>query len=145
MRLIHYKRLLKLARHLESGKLFHNRFDYRIISQETSCGTVGCAVGEAMHLFGKKRPGVDNYAESVNLFGISSEEYGFLFCPQAVIGLKSPLSPYATEYEVALHIRKFVMDKLRVVRPRVKTEPCPVCEGSGKVEIVHKEDAKCHA
>jgi hypothetical protein len=62
MKKIHKDRLLKLARHLEKGKLSHKTFDFRRFSMqelppedpsdlENYCGTAGCAIGECPAVF----------------------------------------------------------------------------------------------
>jgi hypothetical protein len=48
---IHGERLLKLAGHIESGKLGHDRFDFGHISVKAECGTLGCAMGELPFCF----------------------------------------------------------------------------------------------
>ena len=42
------RRLLKLAEHLESGELGHQKFDFSRFNNTTEpkCGTAGCAIGE---------------------------------------------------------------------------------------------------
>lgn len=51
---IHRKRLLKLIRHLERGKLHHKVFDFSTWDEGpkiNGCRTNGCAVGECPGLF----------------------------------------------------------------------------------------------
>lgn len=52
------ERLLKLADHLESGKLGHDRFDFGYIHREDSdqpTNTCGCAMGEVKYCFSELR------------------------------------------------------------------------------------------
>ncbi len=53
--MIKYNRLLKLAKHLESGKLGHKKFDFSMVSggakKPYTCGTSGCALGECPIVF----------------------------------------------------------------------------------------------
>lgn len=57
MKRIYKDRLLKLANHLEKGKLAHKKFDYSVFSAsvkpipEGSCGSRGCALGECPAIF----------------------------------------------------------------------------------------------
>lgn len=54
MKSIHKNRLLKLAAHLEKGKLGHKVFAFAYINanarglelKRNGCGTMGCAIGE---------------------------------------------------------------------------------------------------
>jgi hypothetical protein len=47
MRKIRFDRLLKLAKHLASGKLGHKLFDFGQYNDgDWSCGSAGCAIGE---------------------------------------------------------------------------------------------------
>lgn len=59
---IRFDRLLKLAKHLQSGKLGHKRFDFNNVHtvprsmkskviQDGFCGTAGCAMGELPIIF----------------------------------------------------------------------------------------------
>lgn len=155
MTLTHYKRLLKLARHLERGKLYHEVFKYDGFSEGKMFGlfgrSCGCALGEAKVIFLGQRVGDSNrelnkWDVAGQLFGISQEEAGYLFAPCNISGSPNSMLPTATQYQVAAHIRKFVMDKLGVVRPKVrvrvegvKTEPCPVCEGTGSIQVIEEE------
>lgn len=127
------ERLLKLADHLESGKLLHPMFDYTVYnlvddqSEEeiesaggNVCGTAGCAIGEAPAIWPDKFKFDRNYVVLKNSvgedsestctifsewFGISTMDYRFLFLP---CDLDNPLSQSASPKEVAQHIRKFV-------------------------------------
>jgi len=122
------RRLLKLAKHLESGKLGHDQFNYSIYHDEDICGTAGCAIGECPFVFpehwvfrrtgryGVKflklksaKPGQLTRDSSMEFFGLSLAQHQFLFVP----GMRgSPLSVIASRQEVAAHIRKFV-EKIR--------------------------------
>jgi hypothetical protein len=59
MKSIHKKRLLKLAKHLESGKLAHKKFNFGVWNGDQSgdqlyvngCGYCGCAIGECPAVF----------------------------------------------------------------------------------------------
>ena len=128
MRLLHAKRLLKLADEVEFDG---DQFDYKDLCL--------CACPRVERLFNRCVVGSNGDEEAFKLFGIDSEERGFLFNLRSMERLN--------RNEVAQRFRTFVMQKLGVVRPkvRVKTEPCPVCSGSGKVEIIHKEGVRCHA
>lgn len=48
---MHAERLLKLAQHLETGKLGHDRFDFNYYNAKFNCGTAGCAIGECPTVF----------------------------------------------------------------------------------------------
>jgi hypothetical protein len=51
---INFPRLLKLAKHLESNKLGHKKFDFgRWTDGYNRCGTAGCAIGECPIVFPK--------------------------------------------------------------------------------------------
>lgn len=114
------KRLIKLAEHLETGKLGHKRFDFNVYNNvsEPRCGTAGCAIGECPILFPSYwkwdysgdpalRRG-DSKAYSA-FFEITQEEYKLLFIPS-----EEPfgLPPTATRKQVAKNIRDFVAAKL---------------------------------
>lgn len=62
---IHGKRLLKLAAHLEKGKLGHKQFNFAVVNatkvggrleemDHNGCGTAGCALGECPIVFPKE-------------------------------------------------------------------------------------------
>ena len=57
MKRIYKNRLLKLAQHLQKGKLAHKKFNYAVFSAanvpipEGACGTSGCALGECPAIF----------------------------------------------------------------------------------------------
>jgi len=115
------ERLLKLAKHLESGKLGHKEFDFRIIDR--TCGSAGCALGELPFAFPDawrldtlefsayliKDSEGDCFEDACIFFDLSSEEVDTLFIP----GMDAPwlervLYDEATRYDVADSIRKFV-------------------------------------
>ena len=101
------KRLLKLAEHLETGKLGHKKFDFSLYNSEKSgfeavepysCGYAGCALGECPIVFpklwqfavdgtpvlrtsDKDNKDLDGSRESESFFGITYQEAGFLFIP----------------------------------------------------------------
>lgn len=100
MEQIYKDRLLKLAAHLETGKLGHIVFNFNVVndSWEAKCGTQGCALGELpivfpdiwkfssrgsvlmSHPFEECR--LWRVSESVcAFFSLSGEEYTLLFMP----------------------------------------------------------------
>lgn len=119
MKAIHKKRLLKLAEHLEKGKLIHKVFDFATFNSEKKepipgwdyhkyieakpykCGTLGCALGE-MPAVDKKKWNFDKTANP-HLKGTrksawdSAEEY-FGISDTAVEHLFSPHSQDTDEY-----------------------------------------------
>jgi hypothetical protein len=44
-------RLEKILQYLESGDLFHTKFDFSLIYLTTDCGTAGCVMGEFHQIF----------------------------------------------------------------------------------------------
>lgn len=138
MKAIHKKRLLKLAEHLESGKLGHNKFDFSVINCDLvgdaikdtlfMCGTMGCAMGELPVCFPrawtfggidfpvKLRDGssYDWHIDVREWFSIVREEMYHLFHPDSQIpSLYSGkhLTGKATAKQVAANIRAFVKKK----------------------------------
>ena len=101
------ERLLKLAEHLESGKLKHERFDFSTISNVVNgCFTNGCAIGELPIVFPEAwkylttdgeclSNGIVNveteelfihltdWSKVYEFFSIVKEEGNVLFCPIA--------------------------------------------------------------
>lgn len=101
------KRLLKLAEHLETGKLGHKKFDFSLYNsakyvfdtvEPYSCGYAGCALGECPIVFPKlwqfaidgtpvlrtsdeDNEDMDGSVESESFFGITHQEAAFLFIP----------------------------------------------------------------
>ncbi len=125
------ERLLKLAKHLESGKLGHKNFDFTVINagmtQPNLCGTNGCACGELPIVFPKT---FEFYQEGeVNLkdgslgdwemdvrkfFDIQDDELNHLFIPNCQDTKRycgNALGNKATPKEVAKNIREFVKAK----------------------------------
>lgn len=118
------ERLLKLADHLESGKLGHDNFSLNVVHEEkfsSYCGTVGCAMGEMPFVFpddfefaylNKFCAGIvrakcqDNarwWRDVNSFFDITSASQDYLFYPSAyAAGFAT------TATEVAARIREFV-------------------------------------
>ena len=145
------ERLLKLADHLEKGKLFHDMFNFGLYSTAhetnpiipaavgggTTCGTMGCALGECPTVFPDEwvlirgypnivAEVVEGYAgaprnSAAKFFDIDPRAVDHLFYPdhQNIIryGGKD-LNSTATKEEVAANIRAFVevMDHAEVPR-----------------------------
>lgn len=132
MKTIYKRRLLKLARHLRDGKLYHDKFDIACYHSiiEGSCKTAGCAIGELPGLFpnhwyflkdypmlniGSKENAFDdaktffglNRDESLALFDKSSDTFS-----QNDFPYLKPLHFQVTKEEVAANIEKFVEFKL---------------------------------
>lgn len=124
-------RLLKLANHLEKGKLGHKKFDFSIYNSndidQNGCGSSGCAIGECPVAFPKhwefSKNGTPVLRECLfgspchsgeTFFGINEEEYEHLFTPAGqmtrMYGGKY-LNPSATKIQVAKNIRAFVEKK----------------------------------
>lgn len=139
MKLIHKKRLLKLAKHLRSGKLGHAKFSfahvnadnhgYELQHADAKCGTLGCAIGECPIAFPeswhfihgtvalrRKRPDYQfscmEHAES--FFGLTEMEVDHLFRPAdqctSLYGGRS-LGYNAKPASVAANIEAFVKRK----------------------------------
>ena len=132
MNKIQENRLLKLAQHLETGKLGHKDFDFNRINggefDERGCGTLGCAIGELPIVFPSSWKFVSNYVtrirsehigyfdeETVRLwFGTTIEEDDHLFYPD----MQNPkeyggrvLGSSAKREQVAKNIRAFIEKK----------------------------------
>ena len=116
---IHRDRLLRLAEHLERGRLSHEKFDYRYV--HSCCGTSGCAIGEMPAIWPDRfymRPystnyhtvynqnGLHTYEAAAQFFAIPVEESRFLFSSNY-----NNLDSCASKEEVAAHIRSFVTKK----------------------------------
>lgn len=119
-------RLIKLAKHLESGKLGHKRFDFSQFNGEMdpvepkpyTCGTAGCALGECPIIFPKqwrfdsnsfpalRRGDASGYEAGAEFFGLNGVEVRSLFDPS-----DSGLGGKATRKQVAKRIRQFVAAK----------------------------------
>jgi hypothetical protein len=131
------ERLLKLAEHLESGKLGHVEFDFSAWNKTANggdevdgCGFSGCAIGECPVVFpddwcfNEGVPclvGIDAgpfdgpRLSGQNFFDLDRSEFNHLFLP----GCQLPnnyggeyLRPTATRQQVASNIRAFVAEKL---------------------------------
>lgn len=125
------KRLLKLADHLESGKLGHKRFNFAQLNDtnEPKCGSAGCALGECPIVFPEHwqwrtggipglRRGRDTwntFAGAMAFFRVSQSAVYHLFSPRDQRPLDFggiSLSDKATRKQVAANIRSFV-DKMK--------------------------------
>lgn len=140
MKALYRKRLLKLAHHLESGKLGHEKFYFGQWNtdkclcqmQKNGCGYAGCAIGEAPFAFPRQwrfhkghprlkgiRTGPLGQAiipeiSAMKFFGLEQDELDHLFIPC----LQSPsefagtqLNRDATPRQVAANIRAFIKRK----------------------------------
>lgn len=114
MKAIHKNRLLKLAKHLRSGKLGHKRFDFRVVNEskngmpcENECGYRGCAIGEMPIAFPSSRFKFDELGLCVaqQFFDLTYPEAARLFLPFSDF---SVLKPTATRKQVAANIEAFV-------------------------------------
>lgn len=123
-------RLLKLAEHLESGKLGHERFDFSVVDEmkpgesrkANGCGTLGHTIGEMPIVWpddfsfdgygwirGEGRRPFDDGSDE--WFGISRRHSNWLFLPNCSGPQLPALDRYATAAQVASNIRLYV--KLR--------------------------------
>lgn len=128
------RRLLKLADHLESGKLGHEKFDFSVINigpfDIKGCGWVGCALGELPIVFPRqwrftqseiflnawnpllKSKSTGNvFSDAMKFFGITEDEAHQLFAPNSFRHrpwAKKVLGDSATSRQVAGSIRKFI-------------------------------------
>ena len=123
------RRLLKLAEHLEKGKLGHKQFDYSTYHigprDKNHCGTAGCAIGECPVVFPRQWKFIQARYSDVPIlraidsdstedsgavfFGLTYKEYEYLFIPGTE---ENPLSENAKRKTVAKHIRNFVTRRL---------------------------------
>jgi hypothetical protein len=132
MKAIHAERLLKLADHLENGKMGHKEFDFAKYNRgpldDNGCGTAGCAMGECPFVFpddftfalphGDVTLKTHLFSSSTLLsgmifFDIRNDEYSYLFNPRGkhdVLG-NNNLTQLSTKEEVAQNIRDFVAYK----------------------------------
>lgn len=136
MKAIHKRRLLKLAKHLRSGKLGHARFDFRRVNADAfgnelwtnGCGAVGCAIGECPIVFPEHwrfvsgQPNLNRAVDgSFNLiasfeaakefFNLTREEVSHLFAPKQQKASKFRgirLGKLAKKEQVAANIEAFV-------------------------------------
>jgi hypothetical protein len=116
--------LLKLARHLERGKLSKTKFDFNTYGTKyhPSCKTVGCAIGECPLIFEEWDwndhlrpfiPKISNFSDesAVAFFNITMQQFKHLFWPNRQIpnsyGGKH-LTERASKTAVAKNIREFV-------------------------------------
>lgn len=125
---MHAERLLKLALHLEFGKLGHKKFNFAMLNDSHGpvCGTMGCALGECPIAFPEdwtfekngdpvmKALSTSSATSSMTYFGIDTDEDDHLFYP----GQQDPcryggekLDANATKEEVAANIRAFVFKR----------------------------------
>jgi hypothetical protein len=130
MRKHHVKRLERLAAHLESGQLGHEKFFFGSFNHGghpekpvvPGCETMGCAIGECPVIFRKdwefrntgmpRLRGSRRYVDGDirKYFGISQFEIDALFYPSWIVkmpGIK-PLGQWARPKSVAKNIRKFL-------------------------------------
>lgn len=134
MKKIHKDRLLKLALHLEKGKLGHKKFNFAVYNggkdglqlEENGCGYAGCAIGECPFVFPgqwtfragwpRLTRGSFDYTsgDGAEFFGLVSFEFSHLFKP----GSQFPpsyggkvLQRNATRKQVAKGIRAFIAHK----------------------------------
>lgn len=130
MKKVYKDRLLKLAEHLEKGKLGHKKFDFAVYNcgeeDKRGCGTNGCAIGELPILFPRKwkfdffgNPrlkigSASEMADGKEFFNLDNDEYNHLFVPQYqtphLFGGKY-LGDNATRKQVAKNIRSFIRVK----------------------------------
>jgi hypothetical protein len=122
MKKIYKLRLLKLATHLLTGKLWHDEFDFSTWHREAApgfepCTSAGCALGECPHVFPRlwmltadlphlRRQYYDwRPLESASkFFGITYEDARNLF-------FTHPLSTRATRYDIGTGILNFLAYK----------------------------------
>jgi hypothetical protein len=132
------KRLLKLAKHLRTGKLGHKKFDFGEYNvgefNAKGCGTSGCAIGECPIVFkrywafkGRYRGPALKTISPINLgtfgaagksgqefFGLDYIQYARLFVPG------HRLSRMATPKQVARNIENFVKERSREAAKNVR-------------------------
>lgn len=133
---IHADRLLKLADHLDRGQLFHDQFNYWVVSIQNSCGSNGCAMGECPVIWPEhfdyywtnnsfteaypqlRKTGDIGSTAMEQFFSISETEAKYLF-----FGKGWSCSSNPTKEEVAAHIRSFVASKgFKVTNARLAVE-----------------------
>ena len=125
-----YKRLLKLADHLESDRRGHDAFCFSKYHEETDCGTVGCALGECPTVWKTWKIMGQIPAIKYDMTALESAAYWFeiterqaehLFFPRnqntRSFGGKD-LDIHATAHEVADNIRAFVTRKGATKKPK---------------------------
>lgn len=138
MKNIHIKRLLKIAKHLRSGKLAHKKFNFATYNttywgetpnplySKRGCGTSGCAIGELPAIwpnsfkwkeFGvlSTRKNVGTKEDASRFLGLTSRQYDFLFVPRdsdvCITDYNTRLDSKATAEQVAAHIEKFCKEQ----------------------------------
>lgn len=134
------RRLLKLAKHLRSGKLEHKKFYFGSWNADRSliplakngCGFAGCAIGECPKTFpsswrwrgglpilrGRKRLPCPS-ASGTAFFRLSADDFDALFLPHHQSRYPQVLPPLnwkATRRQVAANIEAFV--KLKTNQPK---------------------------
>ena len=116
-----FARLRVLADHLIAGNLFHDRFDIQTWHRVDTCGTAGCAIGEAVFLFpellmfGHGAPIVKGAPAHVSsVFGLDLAEFWHLFlcnrnkCQVPETYGSRVLTENATHQDVASNILAFL-------------------------------------
>lgn len=140
MKALHKKRLLKLADHLERGKLIHQRFNFNRWNADeqgeqleiNGCGFAGCAIGECPGVFKawgwkrghpilnkNRRVSVSPERSAMEWFGLMEAEVRHLFIPTDFLGDNQFPKEYggrvlfatATPKQVAANIRAFIKRK----------------------------------
>lgn len=132
MKTIYRNRLLRLAKHLEKGKLGHKKFDFSTWNEGKTpgsmparrCGYAGCAIGECPIIWPKAWK-FDGYGDpsltgrhfsdvstcATEWFGVLLDEVQHLFVPNCQNPRRfggQTLGNYATRDEVAANLRAFV-------------------------------------
>ena len=145
---IHRDRLLKLAEHLEGGKLGLSSFDFYHYRKQTACGTVGCAIGDCGSVFLEWPKNADwqmavDFSEK--FFCLEKEEFSLLFKPQSC-SIHGVLMDNATKKQVAAHIRSFVTKKCQEVgipERDLSTHARLTQESLGVEALCAKKEAVC--
>jgi len=136
MKKIHKDRLLKLANHLEKGKLGHKEFNIRYVNfsgngiyDSNGCGTCGCAIGELPFVFPRRfrfwkgsdssvvEDRIKGTLNSDGFFGLNQDEAEHLFWPQSQDTKRyggRVLTDDATKTQVAKNILAFIKKKEKV-------------------------------
>lgn len=138
--LIHAERLLRLAEHLERGKLGHDRFNYGHLSRLDSCGTSGCAIGELWTCFPELSYQPRGGFLAMRFFELNQIEVAELFYPRtsSFCGYSNNLEPTASKYEVASHIRAFTERKCKELGISLSNARLAIESEQGRQEeVVH--------
>lgn len=108
------ERLLKLADHLENGKLFTPKFDIT----RWHCSTSGCAIGECPGLFPDEwrfdsglptlKGKFDPLGSAEDFFGLNGKQAEYLFLDKEYGDYEDDLANMITKKTVAKRIRDFV-------------------------------------